>query len=310
MFNGPCADEPPMAQLVETRWTRYGSDRVYLKTVDGQQIGHVDLKEGTVSVEIVEFADELNECRNRWVDTAPVPPAAGSALHPPASTPLAPPTIIVEPPPPRDLSTNVAGAAVRAKRDEVDTEAPVLNFVARVLGVKTDERSWRIGAKGEEMVARELQKLGPYWRVLHAVEVGDRGSDIDHIVVGPAGCFTLNTKRHPGAKAWVAEREIRVNGCRTDYLRNSRHEGARASRLLSAAHGSPIDVHPVIVFVDLHEFEVKQQPPYVHVTTRKRLINWLEERPVVWDSAKIDAVFDTARLSTTWSSRGSNHQSV
>jgi hypothetical protein len=151
------------------------------------------------------------------------------------------------------------------------------------------------------MVGRELDKLGPHWRVLHAVEVGDRGSDIDHVVIGPAGVFTLNTKRHPGGKAWVAERAVRVNNQPTDYLRNSRHEGSRASRLLTAAHGSRIDVRPVIVFVDLDAFDVKRQPPDVHVTTRKRLVRWLEELPIVWDSATIDGVFETARVSTTWS---------
>lgn len=290
-----------MAHLVETRWTRFGHDRVYLKTAEGAQIGHVDLKSGSVTVENEEFASALTECRDRWVRGSALPPPTGSALDPPASSPLVPPSAVIVPPPPRDLSTNAAGAAARAKRDEVNAEAPVLNFVARVLGVKTGERSWRIGAKGEEMIAKELQKLGPHWRVLHAVEVGERGSDIDHIVIGPAGIFTLNTKRHPGSEAWVAERAVRVNHQRTDYLRNSRHEGARASRLLSAAHGSPIEARPVIVFVNLHKFEVKKQPSDVYVTTRKQLVDWLEALPIVWDSTKIESVFNTARLSTTWS---------
>jgi hypothetical protein len=290
-----------MAQLVETRWTRYGNDRVYLKTAAGSQIGHVDLKSGTVTVEIEEFAEALTACRDRWVNaSAPPPPIA---IVPPASHPLVPPAAFVAPlEPPRDLSANSAGAAARAKRDEVNAEAPVLNFVARVLGLKTEERNWRVGARGEEMVAKELLKLGPHWRVLHAVEVGERGSDIDHIVIGPAGIFTLNTKCHPGGKAWVAERAVRVNRQRNDYLRNSRHEGIRASRLLSAALGSPIEIRPVIVFVSLSEFDVKQQPPDVHVTTRKRLINWLETLPIVLDSARIEAVYDAARLSSTWCS--------
>jgi hypothetical protein len=100
---------------------------------------------------------------------------------------------------------------------------------------------------------------------------------------------------------WVAERAVRVNHQRTDYLRNSRYEGDRASRLLSAALGSPIKAWPVIVFVNLHKFDVKRQPSDVHVTTRKQLVGWLETLPIVWDSATIESVFDTARLSTTWS---------
>ena len=48
---------------------------------------------------------------------------------------------------PRDLVENVAGAAAPAKRNEVNAEAPVSNLVARVLGVKTDKRNWRVAPR-------------------------------------------------------------------------------------------------------------------------------------------------------------------
>jgi len=143
------------------------------------------------------------------------PPAADSPTSalPPPSTEDPLPAHVPEPNehvPERgvDLSTNVAGAAARAKREEVNAEAPVRNLVARVLGVKTDERAWRVGAKGEEKVGKELTKLPDGWHVLHAVQVSDAGTDIDHVVIGPAGVFTLNTKRHPDGKVTVYERAL------------------------------------------------------------------------------------------------------
>ena len=33
-------------------------------------------------------------------------------------------------------------------------------------------------------------------------------TDIDHVVIGPAGVFTLNTKRHPDGKVTVYERAL------------------------------------------------------------------------------------------------------
>jgi hypothetical protein len=66
--------------------------------------------------------------------------------------------------------------------------APLWTLLARALGVRNDERAWRIGADGEEKVAAQLEKVivkDPPWRILHAVRVGERGSDIDHIVIGP-----------------------------------------------------------------------------------------------------------------------------
>lgn len=209
----------------------------------------------------------------------------------------------------RDLAANVAGAAARAKRDEVNARAPAFHLLARVFRVHTDERAWRVGAKGEVKVARELGQLGAGWRVLHAVDVGDRGSDIDHVVIGPPGVFTLNTKTHPNAKAWVADRAVMVNGRRTDYLRNSRFEGQRAGRLLTAACGHPVGVTPVIVFVGLADIVEKSMPPDVHVTTRRRLRRWLTSLPPTLGSTEVDAIYARARTSTTWQSADSGRTS-
>ena len=204
------------------------------------------------------------------------------------------------PPIATDLATNVAGAAARAKRDEVRAAAPVFHLLARVFRVHTDERARRVGAKGEMKVGLELDRLGPSWRVLHAVGVGERGSDIDHVVIGPAGVFTLNTKTHPSAKAWIGDRAVMVNGQRTNYVRNSRFEGRRAAGLLSAACGHPVDVTPVIVFVDLADITEKGMPTDVYVTTRRRLLRWLTSLPTVLDGSTVDAIYAQARLSTTW----------
>jgi hypothetical protein len=101
------------------------------------------------------------------------------------------------------------------------------------VGARTEERAWRIGADGEQAVAAQLTRLGPSWRVLHAVRVGDHGSDIDHVVIGPAGVFTVNAKHHPNTSIWVGGDTFMVNGQRVPYVRNSRHEARRAARRLS-----------------------------------------------------------------------------
>lgn len=300
-----------MTQLIETRWTRYGKDRVYVKTADGDDVGHVDLVARTVVAKAPDYETELQECLIRWTRA---PEAATQEAENEVLIPAAPeePATEAQPSEParielpvtnedaRDLAANVAGAAARAKRNEVNAQAPVLNFVARLLGVKTDERAWRVGAKGEEKVANELAKLGPAWRVLHAVEVGQHGSDIDHVVIGPPGVITLNAKRHPRGKAWVGKRMVMVNGQKTDYLRNSRFEAQRAARLLSAACGWPVAAAAAVVFVDLDGFTVKQMPVDVHVTTRRRLVGWLLSLPAAIDGEAVDEIFSKAGLSSTW----------
>lgn len=114
---------------------------------------------------------------------------------------------------PTDLADVRAGAAARAQARAAKEAAPVRTMLARVLRVHNDERAWRIGADGEEMVAARLAKLAgkdPRWKFLHAVPVGERGSDIDHVVIGPGGVFTLNAKHHPKAKIWIGGETMMV----------------------------------------------------------------------------------------------------
>lgn len=328
-----------MTEFVETRWKRYGKERVYVRTVDGVDVGFVDLVAKSAHPASPEFASTVDDCLARWcaqsadapaIDAeAPVGqtsidddrfcsvdvsdgcdpyialPVVDEQWHrapEPATSPQAPaPAIARVAPPARDLIENRAGASVRVKREQVNSRAPVANFVSRVLGVTTEESSWRVGMKGEEKVGDELAKLGDGWHFLHAVEVGDRGADIDHVVIGPAGVFTLNTKRHPKGKASVAARSIYVNGhAQSDYLRNSVREATRATKLLTDACGYDVQVTPMIVFVDLVEFTVKSPPDDVLVTTRKRVRDLFHSLPKVVDPETVEAVFAYARLSTTW----------
>jgi len=62
---------------------------------------------------------------------------------------------------------------------------------------------WYLGALGELDVARSLDSLGPEWRVFRAVPIGTGSSDIDHVVIGPPGVFTINTKHHQGKDIWI-----------------------------------------------------------------------------------------------------------
>lgn len=62
---------------------------------------------------------------------------------------------------------------------------------------RRDFAAWSQGAEGEEVVGKVLEDLaGEDWRVIHDVSFG-RGN-IDHIVVGPGGIFTIETKSRRG----------------------------------------------------------------------------------------------------------------
>jgi Nuclease-related domain len=53
------------------------------------------------------------------------------------------------------------------------------------------------GARAEEHVGGLLNELrSGEWRVIHDVSLGH--GNVDHILIGPAGVFTVETKSHPG----------------------------------------------------------------------------------------------------------------
>ena len=211
----------------------------------------------------------------------------------------------------QDLAANVPGQQARQQAEARRAEAPVRTTLARVLGVRTDERAWRVGARGEEKVAAQLEKLvrrDARWCFLNAIPVGERGSDIDHLLIGPGGVFTLNAKHHPGKKVWVGGDTMLVGGHRVPYVRNARHEAERASRLLSAAARVPVAVRGVVVPVGADDFVVKAQPADVHVVNRAHLRRWLVELPEVLPQDLVGRLFDAARRSTTWSSARTTEQ--
>ncbi len=52
--------------------------------------------------------------------------------------------------------------------------------------------------------------------------------------------------------------------------------------------------------IDLDAFNVKQLPSDVHVTTRKRLLDWFRSLPPTLAPDDVEMIFTQARQSTTW----------
>ena len=98
-----------------------------------------------------------------------------------------------------------AGDGPRDEAARLKAEADRLDEQARRLREKA--KSWDIGGDGEEIVGGVLDAgLSELegWHVIHSVVVSRGGGDIDHVVVGPPGVFTLNTKHHPEKTVWVS----------------------------------------------------------------------------------------------------------
>lgn len=177
--------------------------------------------------------------------------------------------------------------------------APVRSVLGRLLNVHTDERAWRKGAAGEEAVGKLLDKLPKdEWRVFHDISIGDTGTNIDHLVIGPRGIYSINTKNLSG-KVWLGSKMLMVNGQKTTYLRASLSEGRKVAQRLSAAVGESVEVNPMILLL-CDELTIREQPKDAVVMRRREGLKWMSQRPKVHSLALASRIARAADQLSTW----------
>lgn len=201
------------------------------------------------------------------------------------------------------LADRRPAASVIAECLRVQSSVPPNTAVQRFFGVSPlgrEAEPWYLGALGELEVGRRLAGLGPGWYALHSVPVGTGSSDLDHVVIGPAGAFTINTKHHRGQNVWVGAKRILVNGQRTDHPRNAKYEATRTSKLLSVAARMLVDVTPIVAIVGAKRMTVRERPTDVVVLREHELVRWLQRHPVTLRPEQVQHVADVAALPAAW----------
>jgi hypothetical protein len=72
--------------------------------------------------------------------------------------------------------------------------------------VSQDARNWQRGARGERRTARQLDRLTRHsWVVLHDLAVPGSRANVDHLVIGPAGVFLVDSKNWRGRLAFAPD---------------------------------------------------------------------------------------------------------
>jgi hypothetical protein len=173
---------------------------------------------------------------------------------------------------------NEAGAGARAKEQELAAgKGATRRWLERVFDVKTADRSWRRGAEGEERVAAHLATLGEAWAVIHDLTIGRKGANLDHLIIGPAGVFALNTKNLTG-KLTVYEHAILQNGHKTAFVPAALREARIVQQRLSEAAGREIRAWSVLVVMGC-EVVVKKPLANLTLVGARDLPRWLGKLP-------------------------------
>jgi hypothetical protein len=120
------------------------------------------------------------------------------------------------------------------------------------------------GAQGEEQVGELLNELtGGGWRVIHDASLG-RGN-IDHILIGPPGVFTIETKSHPGPV-----RVGRVHGATLSQAQ------AQSGALLRS---TGLHAEPLIVYSRAWVDRPLARRKGVRILPARMLVRYLKRRP-------------------------------
>jgi len=119
------------------------------------------------------------------------------------------------------------------------------------------------GATGEEHVGALLEDLrGQGWSVIHDLSFGH--GNVDHILIGPAGVFTIETKSHPGP--------VRVARLHGETIRQAQAQ----QRLVATITGEPVE--PLVVFSRAWVDRPLSRRKGVRVMPARMLIGYLAGR--------------------------------
>jgi hypothetical protein len=132
------------------------------------------------------------------------------------------------------------------------------------------------GARGEERVGRLLEVSLPShrWRIVHDASL-QRGN-VDHILIGPGGVFTVETKSHPGP--------IRVGRLHGAVLSQAQAQ-RKAVEAIVGEH-----VEPLVVYSRAWVDRPLTRRRGVRVVPAAMLPSYLERQPPRLDAAAVDSV--------------------
>ncbi|MCX4456814.1 NERD domain-containing protein [Streptomyces sp. NBC_01728] len=280
-------------ELKVTRWQRFGHDRLYANLPDGTAVGWADLKMGDITVLRAEYRDDVIAVLTKHLPDylVTIRPARATEAEARPTLPRLTPA--------DDLATNPPGESLRLL---LTGSGPGLleRAVSRLLRRPTEWDSWRKGLAGERRVGAELNRLSRHgWRVLHSIPLADK-VDVDHLLIGPGGVFSINTKHHHKKAVWVGDEAVKVDhGKPAPYARKSRAEAKRVVRVLERYCDFPVPVDPVLVFVGVTDLKVVATQLTVRVY-RERQVAALAPLSGVLTAEQVEQVYGVARHRQAW----------
>jgi len=161
-------------------------------------------------------------------------------------------------------------------------------FLFKIIRSMNYRNKLRLGYEGELVTAQELSRIMPEGNyVYHDFQAGK--FNIDHILVGPAGVFAIETKtrskqvtgdnQKDASTIYNGKEIVFPNYYDTKYLEQARRQAKWLSNWLKSSIGEPVEVFPII---SLPGWYVKRQTSYdgMFVVNPKQLKSVIKSKSV------------------------------
>lgn len=249
-------------------WKMKEIRRLYINLTDGTKVGYLDLatleKVPESAATSALLADALAELTGSTQPAAQVEAAAARPVKPLL--------------PWHDLAGNRPGQRIEA----------------------LDDASYRAGVAGEQRTAGVLAGLERQgYRVLHSLPLSAR-KDLDHLVIGPAGIFAINTKATT-YEVTVKAGGVYADGYRQNWNESIERDASVVAEMLSVAARMELACEPLVSVWSA----AGVRSPGGAIAAGESLQDIILGRPPLYPPEWVDVVFNIARRSDTWSLQGS-----
>lgn len=263
------------------RYRKGAIDRLYVEDAEGLTYGWADAATGETTIQIPGSEARVEAAFTAW---ASFYPADDLATHIPGH------------------NTKALAAAWQAEIDALDEDVRALYDMRENAVYQRDQ--YLKGNSGELRIGLKLNDLHKRgWGVLHAIPLYGGRADIDHLLVGSGGVWTVNAKAHGNLPIKVIGDRMSVGRSLVDHVPAARREAAYVSRILKA-NGFDVPVHPAVALdlTSYTDFHVVREPEDVVVDLTACVVEAIASSEGVLDQPTINAVFALLRQRRVWES--------
>jgi hypothetical protein len=152
-----------------------------------------------------------------------------------------------------------------------------------------------LGALGEYVVTRELKKLDNNYFIINDVNLAE--AQIDHVLIGPKGIFTIETKAYVGKvygngskrywRQYVGKNKFGIK--RYSPIKQGRGHSRKLYKLLFEK-GFDRRIYTMVVFAGSAQVKVRPQP--IPVLYRKEVKDYISELPNILSQEEVNRYRD------------------